>query len=689
MSVLIVSVCMFAQMDDARLWDLFAIREDANIMEQEHLGIANGKLTCGVNYKDVTAISGLWAPPYVSSDFSLEARVAGEAVSTKTYAWRPFSMERAGAGKGFAASSVTSLIHGRRAGVLALTLENTSDGAKDLSVELRVQGTLDRTDEWGFPRPASSTPAPGKLAGKQLVKDQGDHAIVLRVELEGLEWNEAGGVGRAVVSLKPQERRAVHVAFAIGAKQEAMDACDAVMGDPERSLADAREDYLNEVRNIFKALPTLDSDNAALMKFYYRSLVPLLMNRWDVPEFVLHPNYTTGSVKGGCVCNYLWDFGEPWELLPLFDAPAVREHIKQFLKTDITTHFAFNPITGEAFGPWYPVNQEKIIGLIFYYVKNTGDVAFLSQSINGKTILEWAVANAMFGDDVNKPIEMIDYGPSNSHLELRRGFPYNHVMPDLNGRRYANYLMAYRLCEIAGQPALYLKERAELLKAAFKEKLWNARTRWFDFANEKGEKDTRFTIQMFKLFASGVLDSEEEAGLLSHINETEFLSGQGLHSMSKTDIAYDQVDIDNGGGGSYTSFPPQIAERLYKCGHSKEADDILRRSLWWGERMPYWGDSLVANAIDYRKDTPLQCTIGGLAVAQCVVFGLFGVNAEFDGDIVINPHVPAFASRISLAGLRLRGRVIDTKVDGAEYEVRSGAETLRAKVGEPVLLKKS
>jgi hypothetical protein len=186
---------------------------------------------------------------------------------------------------------------------------------------------------------------------------------------------------------------------------------------------------------------------------------------------------------------------------------------------------------------------------------------------------------------------------------------------------------------------------------------------------------------MFKLFGGGVLDAEEEAGLLSHLNETEFLSAQGLHSMSKTDVAYDQVDIDNGGGGNCTCFPPQIAERLYKSGHAREAGDILRRILWWGERMPYWGDSLVANSVDYRKDTPLQCTIDGVTVAQCIIFGMFGVKAEFNGDVVFNPHAAAFAPKMRLDGLRIRGVAFDISVDGDDFSVTTGTQTVRARLG--------
>ena len=44
---------------------------------------------------------------------------------------------------------------------------------------------------------------------------------------------------------------------------------------------------------------------------------------------------------------------------------------------------------------------------------------------------------------------------------------------------------------------------------------------------------------MFKPIGSGVLDKECEQGLLSHLNEDEFLSAYGLHSLSKRDPAYD------------------------------------------------------------------------------------------------------------------------------------------------------
>ena len=181
-----------------------------------------------------------------------------------------------------------------------------------------------------------------------------------------------------------------------------------------------------------------------------------------------------------------------------------------------------------------------------------------------------------------------------------------------------------------------------------KRELWNKKARWFDFIDDQEtQRHPLHRSQMFYLFGSKVLDAEEEAGLLGHLNsEKEFLSEFGLHSMSKTDPAYDQVDIDSGGGGCFTSpFPRNLPRSSIEAGHPAAAENILKRILWWGDRLPYWGDSFVANQIDYRKDTPLQCTIDGPAAAQCIIFGMFGVRAEFDGNIRINPQPPSSRPR--------------------------------------------
>jgi hypothetical protein len=91
--------------------------------------------------------------------------------------------------------------------------------------------------------------------------------------------------------------------------------------------------------------------------------------------------------------------------------------------------------------------------------------------------------------------------------------------------------------------------------------------------------------------------------------------------------------------------------------------------------------------MEYRKDTPLQCMVDGVAIAQCVIFGMFGIDAQFDGRIIVSPHPPKFAPRMALRGVKLRGATFDVLVDDGQFDVRSNGKSLRATVGQAVVLK--
>jgi hypothetical protein len=123
-------------------------------------------------------------------------------------------------------------------------------------------------------------------------------------------------------------------------------------------------------------------------------------------------------------------------------------------------------------------------------------------------------------------------------------------------------------------------------------------------------------------------------------------------------------------------------ERLYNSGHAETADDLLGRVLWWGDRLPYWGDSIVADKQDYRRDTPLQCTIDGMCGAQMVIFGLFGVAPQFDGSMSVSPHLPAFARRMALRGLKVHGKTMDIEMAGQKFRVKSDSATQEGSIGQ-------
>ena len=102
----------------------FSLPGKRSILEESDCGIVNGRLAIGTPFKDVARIDGLWAPPYVSSDFQLSLSVAGRRIAAEEYVWRPFKMQRTGTVLGARLTTITALVPGKRAGILAVTLEN-------------------------------------------------------------------------------------------------------------------------------------------------------------------------------------------------------------------------------------------------------------------------------------------------------------------------------------------------------------------------------------------------------------------------------------------------------------------------------------------------------------------------------------------------------------------------------------
>ena len=685
--------------------DNFRIDQTKNIMRPENFGIANGNITTGIQYKNLISVHGIWAPPYVSSDFSFKGTIYGNDVACSEYIWRPFYIERNTTLRNIALENNTILIPEKRAFLVAITLKNNGSEPISAPVLFTAHGTLDKLmsdADWGFAAPQSSTPITINSYDNETVSlEQGDNAIVIAAS-RGVIWDSTEKCFKGDISIPPKGKAQLFFCFSIGASEDAKKECDEIASNPEAVKTNAKSNYEMRVSELYKRVPYFESENTALVQFYNRSLSPFLLNRWDVPEFKLKPFYSTGSVKGGCVGEYLWDVGEACEIISLCDPKATKAHIIQFMETGVKTGFGFCPINGGMLSPkyFYPTNQDKIIGLTYNYIKNTGDIAFLNEKLGNGTVLDSIISEALFMDDLSKPVVLINYDACDpqkmggkSHLEIRHPvgkLNYTHVIPDLNGRRYMNYMRAAELSGLVGSPRPDLMERAESLKILLKSELWDAQKKWFAYEIPSFNppiREFRYTNIMYFLLGTGVLDEEQENGLLSHLKDGEFLSEYGLYSIAKHDPAFNPADVDHGGPGAYNAFPPNIVKILYSIGKDQQADDLLKRILWWGERMPYFGDSFYADTIRYREETPLQCDIGSLAGAQCVIFGIFGIRSEFDGSVNIKPNQPSFANYLSLKGVKLCNQVFDVEMNKGIYHVTSQGKTFKAKVGQTIRVK--
>lgn len=683
---------------------VYTFESENNVIDGSNLGISSTITSVMTGENSVCDIHSMNACPYTNTGLSFDIRINGEQVKVKRWRWLPVAMLREGETRELSVSTLAVTIHNGKGAVLKVNIKNKTDGEIKFPIAAAYRGVTSYLDNWTFCIPdAKKSLLEYYFSEGDIIGSSADGCdFVMTSSLPDMHYFHEAYLWENKLTLAQGGECTFYFSLHIGKTEEAREEARGAIGNYEE-LIEKSFDYLRgEVERIHNALPRLSSDDPDLDAYYYRCLVTYILCRWDNPALCVMPYFSTGSMKGSCMCSYLWDWCGGLMMHPIYDAEANRRQLRALLKNDLTKSYALNPITAGPTGPWYQVNQEKITLMVYHHVLATGDKEFLHEVVAGKTVIEHMREQAYVCDDLSKPVSLYDYGKGkleprrpgwfgddyiwygegNAHLELRRGIPYHGIMPDLNARRYLNYMRVYELTKVAGCPDEVLPSRAAALKEEMK-KLWNEEARWYEFEVD-GKRDIRYTVQMFKFINSPVIDKEERDGLISHLNEREFLSEFGLHSMSKLDIAYDQDDIDNGGGGICTHFTNQICAQLYEMGYSALASDILCRILWWGTRLPYMGDSCAANMMQNRDDTPLQGDISSVSGAQMIFYYVFGIKPHFDGRITVSPVKHRPTDKMTVENVRLCGKVFSVSASGDGFSVTHDGKTSYAKIGEAI-----
>jgi len=663
---------------------LFALDGKDNRIAAADCGLVNGHVTFNGWLEDVAQIKGFFAPPFASSNFSLVMLFNGTPVKPTDTCWRPEELSRSGRCREWTVSSRLWPVAGERAALMEITVRNIGGLPANLNVQTHVFGNAEYLTKWQFGKPEPSRHAVCREQDGALLLENAAADVQVAVLLPDGDRNldfDARPYGW---------QRRFYVAVAIGRIGAALETARRALADPAATIAAARKDWRARVDGLFAKFPTLETDNAALEQTYVRSLLHLLLNEWNVSEFALRPYYATGGINGGCVGNYLWNYGEVYRLWPMLSPDVAKAHLRKFLSLDLTHCFAYDPCADAPFGPYYPVNQEKVLLCAWAYVQETGDTAFLKERLGEGTVLDRLEAAALAHDDLTKPAVLVDYGNGNHHLELRKRWRYDGVLPDMNLRRVVCFRIAEKLCRLAGvTPKADYLARAAALKDLVRRELYDEKAGWYRVVQPDGTQELRWTMQMFKALGwdDWVLGKEEESALVRHLtDEREFLGPYGLHSLAKTDPAYDENDVDNGGPGACVSFAPAVVDRLYRSGRVQEAETIFKRLWWLGGCLPYWGDSHYADRKDYRRDTPLMNDIQGAALAQTVIFGMFGIEIADDFSIRVTPHLPEGTARMALRNVRLVGRVFDVEATSSGVTVICGEKRLEGKPGDTLVL---
>ncbi len=633
----------------------FALDLRRCLTPHHHLGVTSGWTVVQPLMPTVCGVADCFSPPLAARGFRLRLdfvangrRVVDDGNTGKgdcglLYAggtWRPVEIVRRGTyhhrptGQilSFEVESRLTPLHGRAGFLLEVTLRNRSGRALDMVVAPQVEPGCPAVvplSQWDY-----GIPGAGAAARQTAADAWGSDAVGVRLfrDHEGLRLGSdaEGRLALAVVLAEAGAGMPANADFDAW-RQETVAAW-------QRRLTAA------------SALPTLESDVPDLAEYYRRSVASALVCLWDRPDFVCRPFVATCGMDGGGICTYPWDTGGyvP-RTLNLLIGPGTEGLMAAMRGFGLERHSRFAPDGTGAQVP-YSYNTWAFLNLVWNTACLRGPSATDFRAARD-TIL--AIEAGLHRHGV-----LVDWGVQHNLLEMRQA-GYEHIVPSPNAERAWCFDRLADLAEALGEPgAPAWRAEADAIRDAIREQLWNAETGWFDCLYPDGAREQAYSIQIFDALRTGACTPEMTRRILSHVRDGAFLGEYGVSSVSAEDRAhYELNDPDWSGGGAYTGDGPNLAQTLWEQGEPDLAWDVLRRHFWMGKHLPYFPQEHYCDrpAVAAHKRANI---VSGIAGAEAIIFGLFGINVGLDGAIRINPS-PRPEGEIRLRGLTIRGRRLD------------------------------
>jgi hypothetical protein len=331
----------------------------------------------------------------------------------------------------------------------------------------------------------------------------------------------------------------------------------------------SRSEMQENLSRWFEKLPQLTA-SPAISRFYNRAAVQLLYDRWKLGNtFVLDPWYPVSGRDSGGMNIYAWDVQYASLALSFLDPASLRAIIKALPAAPLTEHYAIEPLHGSGEGAFYTYNPYVFTSTVDQYLRTTGDWTILTEQAAGKTILDWLVQLAEWGEKDRDPDGdgLLDYGNDSNLLELHKtgsGPGYINEVPSPNGERvYVYRTVADFLEHVAPaqkqETIHHLRTMADAVSKAVNQVLWLDRDGWYGTKQRDGSVIPVYSIQVYELLrVPGLVPRDRAAKLMAHLNDSEFVAQWGIRSMSIKDRLFDYNDHDCAGPMSYTVTGPEL-----------------------------------------------------------------------------------------------------------------------------------
>jgi len=665
-----------ARADDKFTLDDFKISLNQITSPPQHIWVNSGYSTVQPQPLTVMGVDEFYSPPFAARNFHLGVDVIADTFLIRDlgsfgkgdvgllYAggiWYPHQIVRNGTYHHLKNDQLLSLavhshlipLFGQSGFLLKVVITNRGSQAIALNLLPRVTpGCPTRLplDNWSYGQPLADTLAVRAISDTVWRTEK----TVLRLYREGCQSRLAPGDSSTsyfIVTISPPDAEQLPPNAAVRLEQQTIDA------------------WRKRLRTFTRNIPNLESDIEGLRPYYLRSILSGLVCIWENPHFKVNPHLTTSGMDGGATCTYLWDTaGYAPNLVTCMLDTAVLAIARQMVDIDLEKYYAFSP-GGAGVGVRYAYSPSVFTGL----------VSSIHKFLRPDDFLFAAARRLILNDEKNqeKSTGLIDYGLQKNLLEMR-GAGWEHFVVSPNAER------VWCLNELAEMGALHhqnpkdLKEwrqEAERIKLAIRGQLWDARAGWWKSVYPNGFTDLVYSIQAFDALPTGVCDSTMTGAMISHLRPGAFLGDFGVSSVSAEDERhYEVLDTDWSGGGAFTGDGPQLALILYEAGRSEIAWQVLKRHFWMGKQFIYYPQE---HYCDKPSSPPHKRAnvIAGLCGAEAVLFGLAGLEPDYQNRLWIDPHLTV-KGHIAIRDFRFKDNRFDVEMKPDHLRVLRNSELL-------------
>ncbi len=414
-------------------------------------------------------------------------------------------------------------------------------------------------------------------------------------------------------------------------------------------------------------VPQVETDFEMFDDFYRRSLLSVLMCRYERDDFIISPFWSVGT----WLYTISWDNSFAADVIAMLDAPSLKRTL-QLNFEDGQMKRTYIGWMGSSWDNLYiqePFAQQVMIEA---YLKQTGDTSIFNHQAGDATIYEWMKRWVVELHDKygRKEDGLIDVGYSTEKIIEIRTDGYNHVVPIVNLLTLELYRkMAEWATMLGDKDAKLYTQYADQLETSINTKLWNEEKGWYDNLYKDGSKESIWTYHLYDVIGSDNLADDKRKKMVSHITEGRFLGEYGFYSVARNDsIHWDRVDGDWGGGGQYAGMPTRIARNLYKSGNNALAWDIIKRVAKYTKYFPYYTQNASTDKpIQEMSSMPLQISAG--SGVEAVIYGTFGISPQIDGSLTITPVYHSELGHAKLTGFNYRGDSYDVEMDQTGFMV--------------------